>query len=163
MNIMTLAPKHYPKLELFLYHALHVPAGQNFPHFSAIYHPNVYLYVDGFGSERGDLGAVSMMENQVVGMAWTRIIPAYGQLDRDTPELAISVLPMFRGQGIGHRLMEHLFEVLREEGFSRTSLSVQKSNPAVGFYEDLGYKVVLDKGAELLMVRELGELWELLG
>ncbi len=37
--------------------------------------------------------------------------------------------------------MECLFEMLRSGGFRRTSLSVQKDNPAVRFYERLGYKI----------------------
>jgi len=37
--------------------------------------------------------------------------------------------------------MEKLFEALRESGFKQTSLSVQKDNPAVRFYQRLGYEM----------------------
>jgi ribosomal protein S18 acetylase RimI-like enzyme len=73
-----------------------------------------------------------------VGAAWTRIIQAYGHIDDETPELAISVLPEYRGRGIGAMLMTRLFELLRERGYKRTSLSVQQENTAVKFYRKLG-------------------------
>lgn len=69
----------------------------------------------------------------------TRIIPAYGHIDNETPELAISVLPEFRGYGIGTRLVENLFGLLRKNGYKRTTLSVQKDNPAIHLYQRLGY------------------------
>jgi len=81
----------------------------------------------------------------IVGMAWTRIIPAYGNIDSQTPELAISILPEYRGRGTGMDLMNSLFELLRKRGYSRTSLSVQQNNPAVRFYKRLGYVVTDEK------------------
>jgi ribosomal protein S18 acetylase RimI-like enzyme len=37
--------------------------------------------------------------------------------------------------------MNKLFDVLRINGYKQTSLSVQKGNPAVRFYQRLGYAV----------------------
>ena len=88
---------------------------------------------------------VAELNGKIVGATWTRIIPAYGNIDDKTPELAISVLPEHRGQGIGAALMEHLFELLRERGYHRTSLSVQQNNPAVRFYQRLGYVITDEK------------------
>jgi ribosomal protein S18 acetylase RimI-like enzyme len=90
---------------------------------------------------RGDHGVVAEQNRQIIGAAWTRIIPAYGHVDSETPELAISIFPEFRGYGVGTKLMKKLFAVLRENGYARTSLSVQKDNPAVRFYKRLGYEV----------------------
>ncbi|MDR2610036.1 MAG: GNAT family N-acetyltransferase, partial [Clostridiales Family XIII bacterium] len=94
-----------------------------------------------FRQESGKLTTTipDKQNGQVVGAAWTRIIAGYGHIGAGTPELAISVLPEFRGCGIGTKLMKKLFAVLRENGYARTSLSVQKDNPAVRFYERLGY------------------------
>ena len=39
--------------------------------------------------------------------------------------------------GIGTKLMKKLYEVLRENGYTQTSLSVQKYNPAVMLYKQL--------------------------
>ncbi len=78
----------------------------------------------------------------------------------ETPELAISVLPEFRGYGIGTKLMKKLFEILRDNGYARTSLSVQKDNPAVRFYERLGYQITEEKldyagNEDFIMVKNL--------
>ena len=78
----------------------------------------------------------------------------------DAPELAISILPEFRGYGIGSKLMKKLFKVLLENGYKQTSLSVQKNNPAVRFYQRLGYELTGERldhaGHEnYLMIKEL--------
>ncbi|MCL2331992.1 MAG: GNAT family N-acetyltransferase [Actinomycetia bacterium] len=101
---------------------------------------------------------VAEQNGQVIGAAWTRVIPAYGHIDNDTPELAISIAPEFRGFGIGTKLMKRLFEVLRNNGYEQTSLSVQKDNPAVRFYQRLGYPIVRDDQGEqgdYFMVKKL--------
>ena len=43
--------------------------------------------------------------------------------------------------------MTCLFEILRNRGYIRTSLSVQQNNPVVRFYQRLGY-VVTDEKAD---------------
>ena len=78
----------------------------------------------------------------------------------ETPELAISVFPEFRGYGIGTKLMKKLFGILQANGYVRTSLSVQKNNPAVRFYERLGYQIVEGKpdhteSEDFIMVKNL--------
>ena len=135
----------YPSLEDFLYNAIYIPPGEEWPPREVIYDPEIYIYIDGFGYIWGDIGAVAETEGKLVGAAWTRIIPAYGHIDDNTPELAISVLPEYRGQNIGTLLMNRLFDLLRERGFYRTSLSVQKNNPAVRFYKRLGYEITGEK------------------
>jgi len=156
-TIREIRPAEYPQLEDFLYHAIFHPPGVDPLPREVIYEPEVFLYIDGFDPEKkpGDVGAVARKEGQVIGMAWTRIIPAYGHIDDVTPELAISVLPQHRGQGIGAALMAQLFDLLRARGYARTSLAVQKENPAARFYRRLGYEIVQEKAEEWIMVREL--------
>ncbi|MFV0275315.1 MAG: GNAT family N-acetyltransferase [Bacilli bacterium] len=62
-------------------------------------------------------------------------------MDDNTPKLAISILPEFGRYGIGTKLMNKLFKLLKENGYKKTSLSVQKNNPAVQFYQCLGYEM----------------------
>jgi ribosomal protein S18 acetylase RimI-like enzyme len=57
-------------------------------------------------------------------------------------------------------MMKSLFDLLRERRYERTSLSVQKDNPAVRFYERLGYEITgerLDHANhdDFLMMKEL--------
>ncbi len=161
IEIRPIEGRDHPLLEEFLYQAVFVPEGVEPPAREIIRLPGIYVYIDGFGDGAGDLGVVAeAVGGEVVGAAWTRVIPAFGHLDDDTPELAISVLPGWRGRGVGTRMMERLFGMLREAGWRRTSLSVQKDNPAVRFYRRLGYTVTGERpdGAgheDYIMIREL--------
>ena len=142
--IREIIPEDYPKLEDFLYHAIYIPEGEEYPAREIIFQPEIYVYIKDFGG-KDDCGVVAEIEGQLVGIAWTRIIPAYGNIDAQTPELAISILPEYRGRGIGADLMNNLFDLLRKRGYARTSLSVQQNNPAVRFYKRLGYVVTDEK------------------
>lgn len=160
IKIREFTENDYPHLEDFLYHAIYVPEGENMPSRGVIFDPEIYVYIADFGGKDGDLGVVAELDNQIIGMAWARIIPAYGNIDNSTPELAISVLSDFRGQGIGHKMMTDLFKLLFQQGYKRTSLSVQKDNPAVRFYKRLGYKITDEKldhdgNEDYIMIKEL--------
>jgi ribosomal protein S18 acetylase RimI-like enzyme len=159
--IREITPVDYPLLEDFLYHAIFVPPGTEAPPRDVIYNPDVFLYVDGFGSKPGDCGVVAEVSGKVVGAAWERIIPAFGHVDEKTPELAISVLPEYRGQAIGTLMMKRLFGLLRERGYKQTSLAVQKENAAVRFYQRLGYKTIRDSVEEHIMVKDLTDAGEI--
>jgi ribosomal protein S18 acetylase RimI-like enzyme len=145
VNVREITPDDYPVLEDFLYNAIHIPPGGKWPPREIIFTPEIHIYIKDFGDKSGDCGIVAGQDGKIIGAAWTRIVPAYGHLDKNTPELAISVLPEYRGQGIGALLMERLFDLLRERGYKRTSLSVQQNNPAVRFYQRLGYKITEEK------------------
>lgn len=144
MIIREITPNDYPALEDFLYNAIFVPEGEEMPPRDIIFEPEIYVYIKDFGIE-SDCGVVAEQGNVIIGAAWTRIIPAFGHIDNDTPELAISLLPRHRGQSIGTKMMNKLFELLRVRGYKRTSLSVQQKNPAVNFYKRLGYEITDEK------------------
>ena len=157
--IRDITAEYYPLLEEFLYNAIFVPPGVKPPPREVIYEPEIFVYIKDFGG-KDDCGVIAEQGDSVIGAAWARIIPAYGHIDENTPELSISVLPEYRGQGVGTMLMERLFEVLRERGYRRTSLSVQKDNPAVRFYRRLVYEITDEKldhagHEDYIMVKEL--------
>ena len=159
-KVRAMRKSDYECLPEFLYQAIFIPVGMELPPRSVINEPEIFVYIKDFGTQPGDLGVVAEQNGQIVGAAWTRIIPAYGHIDNDTPELAISTLPEFRGYGIGTKLMKKLFEVLRQNGYKQTSLSVQKDNPAVRFYQRLGYKMSGERAdhaghEDFLMIKDL--------
>ncbi len=153
--VREITPADYPLLENFIYHAIFVPPGMDAPPREIIHHPDVFIYIDGFGGKPGDCGVVTEARGKVVGAAWERIIPAFGHVDDETPELAISVLPEYRRQAVGTLMMKRLFGLLRERGYKQTSLAVQKENAAVRFYQRLGYKTVRESDEEYIMVKDL--------
>ena len=141
LKIRQILESEYNILEDFLYHAIFLPPGvEPIPH-EVIFDPEIFVYIDGFGA-MDDYCVVAEQDEQIVAIAWVRIIPGYGHIDDKTPELAISVLPNLRGEGIGNKLMENLFDLLQINGYKQTSLSVQKNNPALRFYKHLGYKII---------------------
>jgi len=159
LHIRPIRESEYPALEDFLYHAIFLRPGEPMPPREIIFEPEIYIYIKDFGG-KDDCGVIAEKDGEFIGAAWTRIIPAYGNIDEHTPELAISVWPEHRGGGIGTMLMTRLFELLRERGYPRTSLSVQKDNPAVRFYKRLGYKIPGEKvdhadNEDYIMVKEL--------
>ena len=161
-NIKIVTCNHINKetLEEFIYQAIYIPDGEQLPDRNVIYDPEIYVYVKDFGCQPGDHAVIAYDNELPVGIAWTRIIPAYGHIDESTPELAISMLPEYRGQGIGTFLMYELFKLLRQKGYTRTSLSVQKDNPAVSFYKRLGYVITEEKKDHIgqedyIMIKEL--------
>ena len=161
--IRSIKPNEYPLLEKFLYNAIFLLPDEEPPPYSVIFHPEIFVYIKDFGSAPGDLGIIAETDGEPIGAAWTRIIPAYGNIDAKTPELAISVLSEYRNQNVGTMLMVRLFELLRESGYKRTSLSVQKNNPAVRFYERLGYTITDEKidhvgHEDYIMVKELYDI-----
>jgi len=159
-KVRVMRKSDYGCLPEFLYQAIYIPEGEELPPRSIINEPEIFVYVNDFGTQPGDLGVIAEQNGQIIGAAWTRIIPAYGHIDESTPELAISMLPEFRGYGIGTNLMKKLFEVLSGHGYKQTSLSVQKDNPAVRFYQRLRYETSGERidhagHEDYLMIKEL--------
>lgn len=159
-KVRVMQKSDYECLPEFLYQAIFIPEGVEPPPRSIINDPEIFIYIKDFGMQPGDLGVVAEQNGQVVGAAWTRIIPAFGHINGEIPELVISILPEFRAYGIGTKLMKKLFEVLRKHGYKQTSLSVQKDNPAVRFYQRLGYEMSgerLDHAGheDYLMIKEI--------
>jgi ribosomal protein S18 acetylase RimI-like enzyme len=74
-------------------------------------------------------------------------------VDRGADEIRIvdiSLLPRFRGSGIGTRLLRDLLDEAAGSG-KRLSIHVEKHNPALRLYERLGFVPVADRGVYLLM------------
>lgn len=106
-------------LKEFLYEAIFIPEGMTPPPRDIVEKPELRIYTDDFGTRRGDNCLVAVSDNQIVGAVWTRIMNDYGHVDDDTPSFAISLYKDYRGQGIGTRLMEEMFSLLKTQGFNK--------------------------------------------
>ena len=111
----------------------------------------------GFGTRTDDRAVVAVAGGGVVGACWVRTTDEYGHVDDATPSFSISLYRPYRGQGIGTAMMSTMLGKLREAGYDRASLSVQKENPALRLYERLGFRIVGDGAdeTEWLMVIDL--------
>lgn len=154
-RIREIAECDYQYLEEFLYHSIFIPEGVAKPSRDIVFKPEIHVYIDNFGKDKCDTGVVAEQNGQIIGAAWARIIPAYGHISDIIPELAISVLPEFRNLSVGSKLMRKLFELLKNKGYDKLSLSVQKENKAVDFYNRLGFKIIDQKDEEFIMLKTL--------
>ena len=84
-----------------------------------------------------------------------RIMDDYGHIDDETPSFAISLYEEYRNMGIVTALMRDMLEFLKDKGYKRTSLSVQKVNYAVRMYQKVGFEVVDENEEEYIMVYRL--------
>lgn len=154
-NIRKMRPEEYGLLREFLYQAIYLPQGAASPPRSVIELPELQVYIASFGTRPGDHCLVAETEGRVVGAAWSRIMEDYGHVDDDTPSLAISLLPEYRGLGIGTLLLDSFLQLLQEAGYLRVSLSVQKENPALHLYERAGFLIHSEKGSEYVLLRKV--------
>ena len=117
--IRTLYPSEYSLLEEFLYQAIFVPKGQQPPPRSVLQSPALRVYVDGFGQSPHDRAFAAVAEGRVAGAVWVRIMDDYGHVDSETPSFALSLLPEFRGQGLGTALLHAMLDQLRQAGYAQ--------------------------------------------
>lgn len=141
-------------LKDFLYEAIFIPEGVEAPSRDIVEKPELRVYTDDFGSCKGDHCLVADAGGKIVGAVWSRIMNDYGHVDDDTPSLAISLYKEYRGQGIGTQLMVKMLDLLKEEGYAKVSLAVQKANYAAKMYEKVGFETVDENEEEYIMVRE---------
>ena len=145
----------YSLLDEFIYEAIFIPEDAPVPEKSIINNPDIQVYIAGFGTKKDDCGIVAEVNNKIVGAAWVRVMNDYGHIDDETPSLAISLYKEYRGLGIGTALMKELLAILKDKGYNRTSLAVQKANYALKMYQDVGYEIVDENEQEYIMVNYL--------
>ena len=150
-KIRPILEKEYGILEDFLYEAIFVPPGTPAPPKSIINHPELQVYVTGFGTKEDDIGLVAEMDHNPVGAVWVRIMNDYGHIDDNTPSLAISLYKEYRGLGIGTAMMKEILALLKSHGYSQVSLSVQKANYAAKMYLKIGFKIIRENEEEYIM------------
>lgn len=155
MLLRTLRKEETELLKDFLYEAIFIPEGVEPPDRSIIEQPELSIYYDDFGSGNADNCIVAEDNGKVIGAVWTRIMNDYGHVDNETPSFAISLYKEYRGQGIGTELMRKMISLLKEQGYKKASLAVQKTNYAVKMYKKVGFKIIDENSEEYIMVCDL--------
>lgn len=145
-------------LKDFSYEAIFQRDETNLEPKEVIYKPEIKVFYEGFG-KKDDFCLVAEVEGKVIGAVWTRIlsgeVKGFGNIDEYTPEFAISVYKEFRNMGIGTALMKNMLQLLKKQGYTRTSLAVQKDNYAVKMYQNAGFIIVEELKEEFIMVCNL--------
>ena len=145
MIIRPVKEHELPLMEEFLYLAIFQKDESSLLPRDVIYEPSLSIYFKGWG-KHGDYCLAADDGVRIAGMAWTRIlngeIKGFGSIDDETPEFAVSILKEYRGKGIGTALMREMLGLLKQEGYLKASLAVQKDNYAVNMYIAVGFKTV---------------------
>ena len=155
MLIRELQPNEEGVLKDFLYEAIFIPEGVPAPPKSIIENEDLQVYVRDFGMQPDDRCLVAEVEGRVAGAVWTRIMKDYGHVADDIPSLAISFYKEYRNHGIGSDLLGQMLQLLRQDGYHKVSLSVQKENYAAGMYLKAGFEVWKETPEEYIMVCNL--------
>ena len=154
-EIKPLKSEEIPHLEEFLYQAIFISQGLAPLPRSILKEPDLEMYIKDFGQQPDDWALAAEVDGQLVGAVWVRIMKDYGYYDDQTPSLSISFLPEFRSQGLGQQLMTAMLDLLKAKGYPSVSLSVSKDNPAVRFYQRLGFVTVEEREDNYLMLCRL--------
>jgi RimJ/RimL family protein N-acetyltransferase len=79
-----------------------------------------------------------LSDDEVVG--WCEALPKPLPIHRHVGVLGMGLLPAYRGQGIGQRLLHRTLDAARIRGLSRVELTVRDDNPgAVALYQKTGF------------------------
>ena len=133
-KIRQLKEDEYVLLNDFIYEAIYIPEGKEAPPKSIINQPDIQVYISDFGKQKDDYCFIAEVDEKIVGAVWVRIMNDYGHIDNETPSFAISLYKEYRGCGIGTALMEQMLSSLKQMGYKKTSLAVQKENYALKMY-----------------------------
>lgn len=144
----------------FLYEAIFVPEGMPAPPKSITLKPELQVYVQDFGMYRDDHCFVAEVQGKAIGAVWVRVMNDYGHIEDGVPSFAISLYKEYRGYGIGTALMKRMLQELKQRGYEKASLSVQKANYAVHMYRSVGFEIIDENEEEYLMVYSLKEQGE---
>ena len=153
--IREITKNEYKLLEDFLYEAIFIPKGAEKPEKEIIRNEELQVYIKDFGTDRNDNCLVAEYDNKIVGACWTRIMNDYGHIDNDTPSFAISLYEEYRGKGIGTKLMKAMLKLLKDKGYKKASLAVQKNNYAVKMYKNVEFKIIDENKEEYIMACDL--------
>lgn len=154
-KIREMKKNEYELLDDFLYEAIFIPVGMEKPPKDIIKNKELKVYIKNFGTNKDDTCLVAEYENKIIGACWTRIMNDYGHIDNETPSFAISLYEEYRGKGIGTDLMIKMLELLKQKGYKKASLAVQKENYAVRMYKKVGFEIIDENDEEYIMICKL--------
>ena len=155
IHIREIKSNEYKVLDEFLYEAIFIPEGVEPPPREIINAPELQVYVQDFGKQEGDICFVAEAKEKIVGAVWVRIMDDYGHIEEGVPSFAISLYKEYRGYGIGTNLMKQMLTELKDRGYQKTSLAVQKANYAVKMYKNVGFQIIDENEEEYIMMCRL--------
>lgn len=159
--IREIKEEEYFRLEDMLYEAIFQQENTPLLSRDIIKNPDVYIYIEDFGTKADDYCLVAEIDSEIVGAVWIRIldghIKGYGNIDSSTPEFSISLYKQYRNNGYGTMMMQRMIRYMKSEGYKQASLSANKKNYAVDMYFKLGFRVIQEREHDYLMLLNLND------
>ena len=157
--IQEITQTEITQLDKFLYEAIFIPEGQKKVDRAIIKSPLLSRYIKDFGQEDDDICFVAKIHGKLIGAIWTRCFnetePGFGYVDLKTPELSMSVLPEYQQKGIGTELLKTMISKLKICNYKQVSLSVDKQNYAIKWYEKFKFAPYNSSEKSVIMVKSL--------
>lgn len=119
-----------------------------FQYISKYYNPNIKMFDERFYSDYKEK-KILLRGSRRIGMF---------QLSKRNNRLAVTGLFLtktYQGKGIAKYLMNYFEEIAKANNYSEIELLVWENNPAVNFYEKLGYKIDSKISHKYLMIKSL--------
>ena len=110
--IREIKKSEYIFLKNFLYEAIFIPEGITPPPKNIVDIPELQIYISNFGKSLHDVALVAESNKRLVGAVWCRIMKDYGNIDDETPSLAIGIYKEYRKLGIGTEMMKKKKNIL---------------------------------------------------
>jgi RimJ/RimL family protein N-acetyltransferase len=83
---------------------------------------------------------IVLSAGEVVG--WCDVVPKPRPVHAHVGGLGVALLPEFRGQGLGERLIRQALEAARAFGLHRVELTVREDNKnAIALYKKIGFEI----------------------
>lgn len=153
-KIREIKKDEYHLLDEFIYEAIFQREEDNLLPREIIKEPSLRVYTENWGKKH-DYCLFAEVDDKVVGAVWVRIINGFGHIDDTVPEFAISLYKEYRGFGIGTELMKQMLSLLKQNGYKKASLAVQKDNYAYKLYQKVGFKTINENEQEYIMLCDL--------
>lgn len=111
-----------------------------------------YQWLHAFSNLSCQMHALFVAEENDELVGWCRIFPEKCNIDKNFGELGIGLLPNYRNQKIGYRLMETSCAWALVKGIKRIDLTVNENNKiAFRLFEKFGFKIAARHASILLM------------
>ena len=156
-SISKLKPEEDVKFEDLLYETFYVPDNMEPLPKEIVSLPYYRQYISDLGSRKGDCCFVAKdsFGGEIVGAVWTRIMNDTMVAENNTPFLLIAVSPEHRRKGIGSALLLCILSELRNDGYTKVLLTVNRQNQAIALYRRNGFMVYCSDDENYLMVNYL--------